>query len=799
MVEHIVDHAFRDKLDTDGFDHPQKIFDLTEALIRRGYSDDNISAVLGGTFRRLPRATRREPDQMGELHMSGWKQIARRLASQYWLGALALLAGAGAVAADDDAAIGELLVTAQKRSERLTDVPISISAVDASRLVADGSTQLTDYAAYVAGMYVDSGGTPGQSTITLRGIGPMGTSATVGTYIDESPVGSSGIYNETNILTFDLMPYDIERIEVLRGPQGTLYGANSIGGQLKYVTVSPALDEFEGKVGVEALDVTDGSDTNLNYGARVSFPLVKDSLGMSLSYARRELPAYIDNIQTAEEDINEGTQEGARLALLWQLSERASVSLSALRQDVDAEDNAVLMEDINGVPVGDGMSTNLFLDESYESEFGLYSATLSFGIGDLTLTSVTSYSTVEFFVTQDVTRFFGTLLGGVLSDFVQTYDQEKLTQEIRLTSPESDRFEWLVGGFYTDEDNEFGQLLSAYDPATGELIPPLNPTAVVELPNEYQEYALFGNATYKFTDTFHLTAGLRYARNDQEFRQVSFGAVVPIADDPGESDEDVLTFSLSPEWHTGDDSLVYARIASGYRPGGPNVLVPGVPPTVDSDSMMSYELGVKSLLAGGNVQFEAAAFFMDWEDIQLQVTFPNGLGGLANAGTAESKGVEGSLSWLAGEHFTVGINGAYTDAKLTEDTQTGGQDGDRLPRTPEWSGALSAEYAIESGNDLSWRFGGLLRYVGDRLSAPTSEPDSVKADAYTTLDLNASVRIRDRLTIRAYARNVTDEDGDISRSIAITNSGPAGSGVPEFIGVAPVQPRTLGLSVDVGF
>jgi outer membrane receptor protein involved in Fe transport len=728
------------------------------------------------------------------------KQLARRMALACSIGAL--LAGAGVAtaqdAADDAGAMGEVVVTAQKRNERLLDVPVAISAVDGSQLVDNGSTQLTDYAAYVPGMYVDSHGTPGQSTISLRGIGPMGSSATVGMYIDEAPVGSSGIYNSTSVLTFDLMPYDIDRIEVLRGPQGTLYGANSIGGQLNYVTKAPALDDFEGKVGVEALDVEDASDTNFNYGARISLPLVKDSLGVSLSYARRELPAYIDNVQTGEEDINEGTQEGGRFALLWQPSDRTSVTLSALRQEVQADDNAIFMEDSNGVPVGDGMSTNLFLDEPYESTLDLYSATLSFGIGDMTLTSVTSYSTAEFSVMQDATRFFGTLLGGVLSDLLNTFDQEKLTQEIRLTSPAGDRFEWLVGGFYTDEDNEVGQLLSAYDPTTGELIPGFNPVALVGLPNEYQEYAIFGNATYKFTDLFHLTAGVRYARNDQNFRQLSSGAIFPTpTDQPGESDEDVFTFSLSPEFHTGDDSMIYARVATGYRPGGPNVLIPGVPPTVASDDMRSYEVGMKSLVADGQVQFEVAAFFMDWNDIQLSVTFPSGLGGLANAGTAESKGVEGSMTWLASDNFSIAMNGAYADAQLTSDTETGGQDGDRLPRTPEWSGALSANYTVDSGNDLSWRFGGLLRYVGDRLSDPTSEPDSVKADAYTTLDLNASVTIREHFTIRAYARNVADEDGDLSRSRSIANSFPP-PGQP-FFEVIPVQPRTIGLSVDVGF
>jgi hypothetical protein len=181
---------------------------------------------------------------------------------------------------------------------------------------------------------------------------------------------------------------------------------------------------------------------------------------MSLSYARRELPAYIDNVQTGEKDVNEGTQEGARVALLWQPSENTSLRLSAMRQEVDSDDNALLYEDINGVPVGDGASTNLFLDEPYESRYDLYSATLNVQIGELTLTSVTSYSEAEILVTADATRSYGELIGGAIlgigtipADVSYPFSQEKLTQEIRLTSPSSDRFEWLVGAF-TDEDKQ---------------------------------------------------------------------------------------------------------------------------------------------------------------------------------------------------------------------------------------------------------------------------------------------------------------------------------------------------------
>ncbi len=711
--------------------------------------------------------------------------------------ALALAAAAAGAQQQPTTNLGEVIVTAQKRAENVQDVPVSISVVDASRLAEGGSVQLTDYSAFVPGMQVDSFGTPGQVTVSLRGIGPLGSSATVGTYIDDGPIGSSGIYNSTNALSFELLPYDIERIEVLRGPQGTLYGASSIGGLLKYVTIAPALDEFEGKVGVEAVDVTDGSGNDFKYGARISVPLLNDSLGMSLSYARREIPAYIDNVQTGETDINEGTQEGARLAFLWRLSEGTSLSLSAMRQEIESDDNAMRMEDIDSVPVGPGLSTNLFLDEPYESEFDLYSATLNVQVGDLTLTSVTSYSEADILTTSDATRAFGEALGGFLSDVAYTFGQKKLTQELRLVSPSSDRFEWLLGAFYTDEDNEVDQLVSLYDPGTGELVPGANPAAVVQLPNEYQEYAIFTNGTYKFSDAFHLSAGVRYARNDQEFRQISFGLIVPTADVPGESDEDVVTYSLSPEWHLDDDTMIYARVASGYRAGGPNVFLPGVPPMVDSDSMVNYEVGVKSALADDSVQLEVAAFYMDWEDIQLGVAFPNGTSGLANAGSAESQGVEGSVTWLAGENLTVGVNGAYVDAKLTSDPPNGAQDGDRLPRTPEWSGSFFADYAFETGNNLGWRFGGVVRYVGDRISDPSSQPNSIPAASYATVDLNAGLTINDRWTVRAYARNVMDEDGDISRFMSIGNSSLIGG--PQFISVVPVQPRTFGLGVEVAF
>jgi outer membrane receptor protein involved in Fe transport len=179
------------------------------------------------------------------------------------------------------------------------------------------------------------------------------------------------------------------------------------------------------------------------------------------------------------------------------------------------------------------------------------------------------------------------------------------------------RFEWLAGFFYTNEEALNGQLVFALDQNLAP-IPPLDPLAIVAIPSTYEEYALFGNATFRLTDRFWISGGLRWAHNDQTFRQVSSGAIVPPADRPGESSEDVWTFSVSPQYHFTDDTMVYARVATGYRPGGPNVVVPGLPATVDADTLVNYELGLKTRLADPALSLDIALFRMDWDDIQVR-------------------------------------------------------------------------------------------------------------------------------------------------------------------------------------
>jgi len=686
----------------------------------------------------------------------------------------------------------EIIVTAQKREERIQDVPISISVVDQEQILNSGASQLIDYAAYVPGFQVDNAGSPGRSTLSLRGVAPIGPSATVGIYLDDAPIGSSGIYNRSQVFTLDLLPYDIERLEVLRGPQGTLYGASSIGGLLKYVTVQPRLDRMSVHAGGEIFDIAHGDGLGWGVNFMGSVPIIKDQLAVSASYSRRDTPGYIDNILRGEDDVNDAVQKGGRLAVLWQPADNLQVQLTALRQKTESDNFGVVYETFNNKPPAPGasfLSTNSQLPEPFHSDFHFYSGRLAYDFGFAELSSTTSYSKLEILETADASRAFGPIWGG-LAIFPASLHQKKFTEEVRLTSASSQRFEWMVGFFYTDEDNDHQQIVHALDLQGNANA--FDPFAIVGLPNKYMEYALFGNATYKFNDRVHLTGGLRWAKNEQTFTQ-SFAIPLLglVSGGPGESEEDVFTFSISPQFNISRDAMVYARIASGYRPGGPNVALPGFPATVDSETVTSYEAGVKANFLDRVVSLDAAVFLLDWNDLQIGQAFANGINGLVNAGTARSKGFEAALSVYPLPGLTLGANFAYADAECTQTTPNCA-DGDRLPNIPKASGAVTANYEFPLSGTAEGHVGGALRLVGDRISGTESAPDTIPVDGYSTLDLNGSVTFDNKWTVRAYVRNLFDTEGRVTSNRADTVN-------PGFISTVPLQPRTIGLAAEVSF
>lgn len=695
-----------------------------------------------------------------------------------------------------------IVVTAQKREQNLQDVPLAISVVGGEELTEQGAASLVDYASYVPGMQVTNSGTPGQGTITLRGIAALSGSATVGIYLDDAPVGSSNIYNRANAFAIDLLPYDIERVEVLRGPQGTLYGASSIGGLLKYVTVDPSTDEFSVRGGVEEFGIEGGDGLGWAVNTLVSAPLIQDKLGMSASFSWRSTPGWVDSINNPDlDDQNDYEQLGGRVAMLIEPTPQLSISLSGIWQQIDSEGNGQYAADLDDNRVGDGRSFNNFLPEPYEFDMDYYAATIDYDFGGAVLTSATTYSETQSLQATDATQIFGILFplltGGAIDAGLSPFDinlgLDKFTQEVRLASPGGGRFEWLLGGFYTDEETSNSQVARSLTMG-GDVIAPLDPLAVVQLPATYEEYAVFGNGTFHFTDQLELTAGVRWAKNEQTFRQISSGAIIPEADDPGESSEDVFTYSVSPQFNFSDNAMVYARVASGYRPGGPNVILPDVPPTVDADRLTNYEVGFKGDFARGLASLDLAVFYMDWSDIQVTRTF-GGVNGQANGGKAESKGVEGTLILRPAAGLSLTAVGSYTDATLSEDVpEISGVDGDRLPNVPEFSGAVRADYEFVLGPEAMGAVGVGVRHSGSRFSLVESDPLSAESEPFTTVDLNAQMTFGENWTVRAYARNLFDDEGELSRSTATD-----GLNQPIYYSITPVQPRTLGVALEFNF
>jgi outer membrane receptor protein involved in Fe transport len=698
------------------------------------------------------------------------------------------------------AALAPIIVTAQKRSEDVQSVPISISVIGSEQLEQMHATQLSDYVNYVPGLQMISGGTPGVGTVVVRGISPLGSNSTVSTYIDETPLGSSSFYARSAGNILDLLPYDVDSFQVFRGPQGTLWGAGALGGVIQYVTKQPDLDQTSVRAGADVFSLDGAGDLGAGVRAAVSMPLLPGTLAMSASVARQNTPGYIDNVRTGEKDQNSYSQTAGRVALRWKASDNLSVSLSFLKQKVDSDsDTGVALDPVSLRPMYAKNRNDNYLAESNKRDLDYFSGTLNWDVGFADFVAATSYSHTSYSAATDASVTFGPLfplLGAPSagrSAFLIDLRLYKATQEFRLASKPDDRFEWLVGTFYTKETSRNYQKVTA-ETYAGTPLAGLDPLALAQLPSSYKEYALFGDVTWKFNERLDVTAGLRVARNEQNFTQISSGSILPTTVTPGSADENVRTWSFGPRWHLSANTMLYARVATGYQPGGPNVVLPDIPPTVGSSKLTNYEVGLKSTLAEGRVILDAALYNIDWEKIQVSAS-RNGTTFLVNGGKANSKGFEGSVVWAPVTGLRLGVNAAYTDASLSEGVPAiGGLDGDRLPYIPKWSASATADYTFALGNNWSARVGGGLRHVGSRTTSVTHDPLGQVLDSYDALDLNADIA-NDRWTFRVFVKNATNKNTYVSMSPQTS----AATGTISVVRGVPLQPRVVGVGVDMKF
>ncbi|MDX3899262.1 MAG: TonB-dependent receptor [Sphingobium sp.] len=705
---------------------------------------------------------------------------------------------------------GDIIVTAMKVNERLQDVPASVSVVGATELTKAGVVRFSDYATRVPGLSLTTGRT-GTAQVTLRGIttGAAQPGSTTGYYIDEAPVGSVNAYTGGSSITPDLDPSDLAQIEVLKGPQGTLYGAGAVGGLLKFTTATPNFDDFEGRA---SAGLTSAHKGEMGFSVRgmVNIPLAPGQLVLRVSGLYRKDPGFIDNVNPLIGKKNDNTARvrGGRAVLAMRLGPDVTLNVSAIGQDTTSDaGNAVDVDAATLKPIYGDLKQNKYVRERGYLRLRLYNATLKADLSsNLDLVSSTTYQRIYFKEIGDGTRSYGAALGpflGVGSSLgvrINTIKRtERWSEEARLSA--TGLFDGLLdlqGGFYWTKEDDINRIpgMDTFLTTTGATLP-LPQLAIASIDSSYEEYSGFANARVYLGSKFDVLGGIRYSHDKQAYLQDYQGQVVgPRLIVLGTESANITTWLVSPRFRMSDTLMIYGRVGTGYRPGGPNPAPPvgGIPLTFDPDKLIQYEVGIKTSTADRKLSLDAALFYTDWKHVQIQ-TSGGGFNYLVNGGRARSQGGELSLRYQPTRAFTLGANVGYTDAKLTSDAPAaGGLDGDRLPYVPRVSGALTADYSMELSGSTTLTLGATANYISNRTSDYANRFPK-KLEGYATFDLRAGIG-NDAWTLSAFVKNLTDK-----RAIIVAGTqGLAPSNTPgAFYSAAVNQPRVIGAEAAIRF
>ena len=713
-------------------------------------------------------------------------------------------------APQDDSGNPEIVVTAQKRSERLKDVPASVAVVRADNLTTQGIVKFEDYANRVPGLSLTSG-RPGLTQVALRGIttGPAQSAAATGFYVGEAPIGSVNAYSGGSNTTLDLDPSDLAQIEVLKGPQGTLYGANAMGGLVKYVTADPDYNDITGRASVSVNTVDKGG---IGYGFRgaLNLPVITDTVAIRASAYRRHDAGYIDIVGglARGKDVNWVDVTGGRLMIGAKLGPAVEIQVQAIAQDTrTGGSNAYDVDATTLQPIYGDLQAVRQVREPGKVSFRLYNGVIKADLGGVDLVSSTTYQIAKAYTHGDSTIGFGPTVGffsfGGGPVAVQANQETRIarfSQEVRATATglAGGALDLQAGAYYTSEDGANSiPYFGTFDLTTGAPLTPAVPFAIASIDSTYKEYSVFGNATVHLGDRFDVLFGGRYSSADQTYDHSYYGTLIllttgAISNTYHNTDKaGVFTFLVSPRFKISDNAMVYARVASGYRPGGPNALAPGASPTFDADQLVSYEAGFKISTSDNMLSLDAAAFYTDWSNVQAQ-TSAGGFNYIVNGGDAVSQGAEATIRFVPVRGLTFGLNAAYTDSHLSEDAPAaGGLMGDRLPFVPDWSGSLTGQYTWSAGNGVDATIGGSVNHTGQRASDYSNKAPRIVGD-FTTVNLNAGLDFG-TFNFSIFAKNLTDERGILALASQTTTPG----GNP--LASAVIQPRTFGAEFAVKF
>ena len=761
----------------------------------------------------------------------------------------------------------EMVVTARKREETVQEVPMSVAAPSESELRDRGAETLEDVSVNVAGFTVQNAG-PGQSQVAMRGVSAgriirdqPGVKEQVGMYLDESVISLS-------LFTPDIDLFDLSRVEVLRGPQGTLFGSGSLSGTVRYITNQPKLGISENTAELTFSSINEGG-TGGSAKAALNVPMGDKAAMRAVGYYTK-YGGFMDAVQpdlSVNEDVNSGDRAGARVAFLFQPNEKLSITPRILYQEVELDGwnridtfNILANEFTTTRPkvtLGDRRQFTQ-LEETFTDEFLLGDLNINYDFGAATLTSVTSYSDRDILVIRDATALTASITGGsfalpasVFTIDAPLYDAtaaQSLTQEVRLSATRP-RWNWVAGAFYSDSDRDYGQNLpvigfeaactqpfcSNLKPTKGSKLALTDELYKSDLHYDFNQLAVFGEATFAVSDRLEITGGLRWYDFEEDRVQVFDG----IFSDPNDSVGSVSADGVAPRaivsFKLSDATRLNAQVSKGFRLGGINdplnlplctaqdkVLYGGYD-TWEDETLWNYEAGVKHTIGDNRGSFNASVYRMDIEDLQATVTAGSCSSRIVvNVPEAQTTGLEAEFEYAPTDSFDFAISGNYNNSELQSDFRSsagtivaGIQKGKRLPSVPEFQMAAAATYRWQMGTAMTWYTTGVYQHVGDRytqigdqetgfgtvdissfggdIGGPFTQniiTFSPKLPEYDILNLRVGL-LHGRFDTALFINNVTDETAYLALDIE--------RGSRARVSYLTNQPRTIGISSRFNF
>jgi outer membrane receptor protein involved in Fe transport len=684
-----------------------------------------------------------------------------------------------------------VVVTATKRSEKLKDVPQAISVLDEKRLDEINADSLETFAGYVPGLEMQTF-SPGRTRITMRGVSPDEQTGvtTISYYLDEIPLAAAEQRSQPT-----LRLYDIARVEVLRGPQGTLYGEGAMGGTIRILTNKPDASVFEGSMKVDGYAIEDG-DAGYAIDGMINVPLVEDMLAVRLVVETRQDAGWIDQTfltipdptvgpparyveSRTESDVNSSSDTMVRAALRFTPDDAFTVDLTYIYTDLDVDSAS-----IGTISATEHLDFDL---RPSEAQSNLWNLTASYDFGSVVVTSASSY------VERNTSRsdpyepiVFGTTAASTL-EFFTFLRTETFTQELRAVSDASERLRWTVGAYYRDGTARSGGTYTAFIPAT-------NSDAIFYTYTDKTDYtsrAVFGELEYDLTDALTLIGGARWFEDEQTSgtaRRKSDG-ITPKA---------TLRYRADENWMT------YATYSEGFRAGGFNFNAG--PPQYEPDTTKNYEIGAKYVSPDGRMSIAAAAYYIDWNNMQfIQLDDGGFFTFIGNANQASSRGLEVEFSYKFDGGWWTQLSGSLTDAHLDSDVYgnfTGiipkGRD---LPSVPPYKFSAIVGYDTTVFGDYDLSLTAAVSFVGSqnsKLEEDGTYTDFLFGGVYvigSEIPASSNGRLRaqlsrDNWSAALYVNNLWNDDTPIGNDNFLPTLGQ-----PLYY----LQPRTIGIELSAGF